>query len=258
MTIRKGFVTQTGMDLDEAIRRADEYGFDFVEVMMDGATHRGALEADADTLRDALDDAGVALMVHLPFSVDIGSPHEHVRHGSEEELRSCIETAASLGAEKAVMHASSEAWSAAWDDEDIRDRILQGVRELDGAAVDHGVEVCVENIPGGFFTIDDFPQLFRETEAAMCLDTGHARIDGLDGDDLGDFAAAHRDRISHVHVNDTRLDEDDHVPFGAGNYDFEPLFDELRDGWTGTLSLEVFTPTWDYIAVSKEQLDQLI
>ncbi|MDY6766289.1 MAG: sugar phosphate isomerase/epimerase family protein [Candidatus Nanohaloarchaea archaeon] len=255
--LRTGFVTQAGMDAADAIAKAEEFGFDFVEVMMDGRNHRERLETDV--LRQELDAADFALVVHLPFTVDIGSPHEHIRHGSEEELRSCIETAAAIGAEKAVMHASSEAWSTVWDGSEIRERILDGVREIDGAAVDHGVEVCVENVPGGFFTTGDFPQLFRATEASMCLDTGHARIDGMDGDDLGDFVAAHRDRISHVHVNDTRMDDnDDHVPFGAGNFDFEPLFDELRNGWTGTLSLEVFTPNWDYIAISKEQFDELI
>ncbi|MDY6761844.1 MAG: sugar phosphate isomerase/epimerase family protein [Candidatus Nanohaloarchaea archaeon] len=257
--IRKGFVTQVGMDAEEAIQKAGEFGFDYVEVMMDGENTREALEQRSDTIRTLLTDHDVALCVHLPFTVDIGSPHEHVRHGSMEEIRACIETAAALGVEKTVLHASSEAWSAAWPEDEIKDNILDGVREIDGAAVDHGVEICVENIPDGFFTVQDFPMLFDETDAAMTLDTGHARVDGMDGADVGEFVSAYGDRISHIHLNDTRKGyDDDHVPFGAGNFDFEPMFQHLRDGWTGTLSLEVFTPNWDYIAMSKEQLDEMI
>ncbi|MFB6295182.1 MAG: sugar phosphate isomerase/epimerase family protein [Candidatus Nanohaloarchaea archaeon] len=257
-SIRNGFVTQAGMDAEAAVQKAGEFGFYFVEVMMDGDNRREALAQRSDRLRTVLDEEDVSLFVHLPFTVDIGSPHEHVRHGSVEEIRACIETAAAIGVEKAVLHASSEAWSAVWGEEEMRRRILDGVRELDGAAVDHGVEICVENVPGGFFTVHDFPELFEETEAAMCLDTGHARIDGMDGDDLGTFVAEHADRISHVHLNDTRQERDEHVPFGAGNFDFEPVFQQLRDGWTGTLSLEVFTPNWDYIEMSKRQLDKMI
>ncbi|MFB6167060.1 MAG: TIM barrel protein, partial [Candidatus Nanohaloarchaea archaeon] len=110
--IRKGFVTQMGMDRYEAFEKAGEYGFDFVEIMMDGEDHRSNLQEDRDDIIDALEDNDLDLAVHLPFSVDIGSPHEHVRHGSIEEILTCIETAASLGAEKAVLHAGSR---GAWD-----------------------------------------------------------------------------------------------------------------------------------------------
>ncbi|MDY6773819.1 MAG: sugar phosphate isomerase/epimerase family protein, partial [Candidatus Nanohaloarchaea archaeon] len=236
--IRKGFVNQLGMEREEMFERAEGLGFDFVEVMMDGENHRERLGEDRAEVRSLLEDHDQQLMVHLPFSVDIGSPHEHVRHGSMEELRDCIEAAASLGAEKAVMHASSRgAWDAAWSEEEIQDLIVDAVRELDNDAVDHGVEVCVENVPEGFFTIHEFERLFDETEASMTLDTGHARIDGMDSTDIRKFVEEHRDRISHVHVNDSRFEEDDHVPFGSGNLDFEEIFSPLQNGWNGTLSL---------------------
>lgn len=255
--VRTGFVTQLGMALEEAVENASECGFDFVEVMMDGENHREDLDGRREEVLDLFEEAGIDRMVHLPFTVDIGSPNEHVRHGSMEEIRACIETAASLGVEKAVLHASSDAWSAAWEDEEIRDIILDSIRDIDGSAVDHGVEVCVENVPGGFFTTHDFPRLFDETEASMCLDTGHARIDGMDGEEMGVFVEDYRERISHVHLNDTRVDdEDSHLPFGAGNLDVEPVLAPLRTGWKGTLSLEVFTPSWDYIEMSRAQLEE--
>ncbi len=260
MSIRTGFVTQVGMELDEAIQQAGALDLDFLEIMMDGATRREALSERADDILAMADDADIALLVHLPFSLDIGSPHEHVRHGSLEELRTCIETAAGIGVEKAVLHASSEAWSGPWSREEIQDRILEGIREIDGSAVDHGIEVCVENIPGGFFATQDFHRVFDETDASVTLDTGHARIDGLDAADMAAMLREHGERVSHVHLNDTRdgVGTDEHLPFGAGDIDFDTLFEPLRDGWTGTLSLEVFTTNRDYIAMSKEQLDALL
>ncbi len=255
---RLGFVTQLGMDPHDAFHHARDMGADHVEIMMDGDTSREALAVDADDLVAAADDAGLDLLVHLPFSLDIGSPHEHVRDGSIEELRGCIETAAMIGAEKAVVHADSDAWDAAWDGDHVRDLIVDAVRDLDGSAADHAVELAVENIPGGFFTVHDFHRIFDETDAMMTLDTGHARMDGMESADIAAFLADHRDRITHLHLNDTRVAEDGHVPFGSGTLDFDAILDPVRTGWDGTLSLEVFTYDWDYIAYSMERLEDLL
>ncbi|MFB6167202.1 MAG: sugar phosphate isomerase/epimerase family protein, partial [Candidatus Nanohaloarchaea archaeon] len=164
-----------------------------------------------------------------------------------------------LGAEKAVLHAGSRgAWDAAWDEEEIQELIVEGVEEIDEAAADHGIEICAENVPGDFFTIRDFDGLFDDTRVSMTLDTGHARMEDMDSRDIAGFVEEHRDRISHFHVNDTRMPEDDHVPFGSGNLEFERIFAPLQHSWEGTLSLEILTWNWDYIEFSKRKLDEII
>jgi sugar phosphate isomerase/epimerase len=92
----------------------------------------------------------------------------------------------------------------------------------------------------------------------MTLDTGHARVSGLDSAEIASFVGEHADRISHFHLNDTRGPSDEHLPFGAGTIDFEVIFDALPDDWEGTMSLEVFTLDFDYIGASKERLDALL
>jgi sugar phosphate isomerase/epimerase len=254
MSIRRGFVTQVGMDYEEAFERADAFGLDFVELMMDGAHERTRL--DPDRVRESAGDLAIA--VHLPFTLDIASPFEHVREGAVRELRAAIETAVECGAEKGVVHASTDAWSPAWENEDLHEHLLASIRELDDFAREHDFEVCVENIPGDFFTSESFPWLFEETNANMTLDTGHARMNGLDADAMARLLNAHGERISHLHLNDTRRPEDEHLPFGAGTIDFERVFEPLRDDWTGTLSLEVFTLDWHYIETSVRRLDELL
>lgn len=256
--IRTGFVTQVGMTYDETIAYAGETGFDFVELMMDGDHARTRIDGQVDRFREQADAAGVDLLVHLPFKLDIGSPAPHVRQGALDELVACLETAAAIGAEKAVLHAASQAWDAVWTRDHIQEQILAAVRTLDDAAADAGVELCVENVPNEYFDVYDFPRLFDETGAAMTLDTGHARISGMDSADMQAFLADHRDRVSHLHLNDTRRPEDEHLPFGAGNLDFEQMLSPLQDGWNGTLSLEVLTDNMDYITESKQRLDRLL
>lgn len=256
---RTGFVTQLGMDREEAVSFAGDAGFDFVELMMDGDGRRDRLRERASDLRTAADSADLSFLVHLPFGgVDIGSPHEHIREGARREIAAAVDAAAEFGAEKAVLHASTNAWGPAWDESTLHRHLLSSVRGLDDHARERGVELCVENIPRGAFDTNDFPTLFEETDASMTLDTGHARMDGRDDGGIAALCREYGHRISHVHLNDTRVASDEHLPFGAGTIDFERMFDALGDEWAGTLSLEVFTDDYRYLRVSKDRLDELL
>ncbi|WP_101297828.1 sugar phosphate isomerase/epimerase family protein [Halegenticoccus soli] len=259
MNARTGFVTQIGMDPVEAAAFAADRGFDFVELMMEGGGERRKLEERGDEIRDALDERGLDLLVHLPFGgIDLGSPFEHVREGSIREVEAAVETAAGLGAEKGVLHPDTNAWSPAWDDDGLRDNVLSSVRELDARAADLGVEICAENLPRSLLRTHEMPRLLDETDASLTLDTGHARMDGRDSAGIAAFVERHADRVSHFHLNDTRVPQDEHLPFGAGDVDFAAIFEALPDGWDGTLSLEVFTYSYDYVAESKTRLDALL
>lgn len=253
-----GFVTQLDMELETAIEQAGELGFDHIEVMMDGPGIRTSLEDGKDSLEALLDDHGLTFMVHLPFKLDIGSPHDHVREGAITELEHCLDTASGMDAVKAVVHAESQAWLPAWEATEIQARILAAVRHLDGYAAGRGIDLCVENIPEGFFALHDFDLLFSETDAAMTLDTGHARVDGFTDEDMARFVADWTDRIDHVHINDVRQPQDEHLPFGAGSMDFETVLSPLQDDWQGSPSLEVFTPNYDYLRISREKLVEVL
>ena len=256
MDARTGFVTQLGMEYERAFEVAADLELDYVELMLDGANaHRNL---DPAAVRDAATARDLGLVVHLPFTLDVGSPHDHVREGSRRELEAAIDTAAAFDAEKAVVHAGSKAWQPAWDGEEIRTNVVETLADLWSFADEREVELCAENVPGGWFAIDDFDRLFTETDVSMTLDTGHARIDGLDSPEMAAFVADHADRISHFHLNDTRRPRDEHLPFGSGTIDFAEMFGALPDDWAGTLSLEVFTLEYDYLETSAEHLDDLL
>lgn len=241
--------------MSEAVDRGADAGFDFVELYMDGATERSRLDADAVATR--LDEADLDLVVHLPFAdLDLGSPRDRIREASIEELKACLRTAARAGTEKAVLHASTDATPPEWQSSDVLPRLFASVRELDGFAVDRDVELCVENLPDRLVSVHEGDELLDATDASLTFDTGHARVDGLAADEMATFLADRRDRVSHVHVNDSRTPADEHVPTGSGTVDFATAFEPLRDGWTGTMSLEVFTFDLDYLAFSKRKFDR--
>ncbi|USZ67819.1 sugar phosphate isomerase/epimerase [Halorussus salilacus] len=260
MSVRTGYVTQThtgAVSWREAVEQGERIGFDFVELYMDGSTERTAL--DAESVAEATDSAGLDLLVHLPFAdLDLGTPRDRVREAALDEHRACIDAAASMGAEKAVLHASSHASPPEWTFNDVRPHLLDSVRELDGYAADRDVAVCVENLPSVRFTVHDFETVFAETDAAMTFDTGHARVDGMDAEEMAAFLDDRGDRVSHVHVNDAREDRDEHVPTGSGTTDFETALAPLREGWDGTVSAEVYTFDFDYLALSARKLSEFL
>ncbi|NHN49054.1 sugar phosphate isomerase/epimerase [Halostella sp. JP-L12] len=259
MNVRRGFVSQVGMG-EELFDRAAAAGYDHVELMLDGDWSREALETAPERVADPLDEHGLDLLVHLPFGgFDVGSPHPKVREGSVAELAACIETAGELGAEKAVLHAESTAWKPVVGDDERIDLVVDSVRELIDVADDAGVEICAENIPRATPSIHQFDRLFEETEVSMTVDTGHARMDGVDAGGVASMVRERPERISHFHLNDTRVADDEHLPFGAGTIDFGRIFEALRGvGWEGTLSLEVFTLDYGYVAESLDRLDALL
>lgn len=260
MDASTGFVTQIGMDHEEAVATAAAHGYDFVEVMLDGEGARKRLAPRRDALRDALRARGVGCTVHLPFgSIDPGSPFDAVRSGSLAELEAHVDLAADLGATKATLHPTSRAWSPAYDDETIGDHIVESVRHLDEYAADRDVEIVAENVPHGRFDTNRIAELLDRTEVSMCLDTGHARIDGRDDGGIAALIDDHADRISHVHLNDVRgAAADEHLPIGAGFVDFERLLGAFPSDWAGSLSAEVFTHDADYLGHSAERVADLL
>lgn len=255
MPIDRGFVTDASVPLEDSIAAAGDIGLDYVEIMMHGTGHREALAAAGPALATALEDNDLECLVHLPFTgIDVGSPHPHVRHGAIDEFEACLEAAAGVGARKAVLHPTSRARNHA----DRRRFMAAGVQGVVDAGREHDVEICAENMFGSYVTVREFGDVFADTDASMTFDTGHARIEGYDAEDMADFLDTHRDRVSHVHLNDTHGASDDHLPFGAGTLDFATALAPLLDGgWDGTLSLEIATRSLEYVEFSAAKLDEL-
>jgi len=251
-----GFVTQThtgAVTPLESIQWAAELEYDFVELYMDGRSERTGLDREAITA--ALSEAQIDCLVHLPFvDLDLGTPRNKLREASIRELRACLDVAAGLGAQKAVLHASTHATEPEWSERTTKPRILASVRELEAYASAHGIELCVENLPEDAYSIHTIDEILAETDASLTIDTGHARVSGLSADETAEFLDSHRERVSHIHINDARQARDEHVPIGSGTTDFETILEPLAD-WEGTLSIEAYTFDKDYMRLSKEKLD---
>lgn len=81
----------------------------------------------------------------------------------------------------------------------------------------------------------------------------------MDEAGMAAFLREHADRVSHLHLVDTRGGDDEHLPVGMGRIDFARVFDALADAdWRGTATLEVGTEDYDTIALGKRHVDELL
>lgn len=254
-----GFTLGLEMSFDEGVRWAADEGFDFVELLLDGRYARERITDRVDSMRETLLEAGIGVVVHLPFSVDPGSPFTPVREGAVDELVAGMDLAIRLGAERVVFHPSSDAWERGWDADERREFVHAGLDDLIPAAHERGLEPCVENVVSSYYDARRFPELLeRYPEASMTFDTSHALLAGMDGTEMGEFCRTHAERIGHLHLVDTRNDRDEHLPVGMGRLDFEPVFAGLADAdWSGTATLEIATLDYETIALGKRHVERL-
>ncbi len=221
-----------GVDLDQIAASAT--AFDFVELGI-GAGSLPPETIDADRLADGL--GGRDLLVHLPYSQPLTSYAGEINDAIVDYQRRLLETASDLGAEKAVLHATS----ADRDDVAFREVAAAQLRRVADAGRDAGVEVVVENVghQHAGLQLSILGEIADETDTPICFDVGHAYMEG-GNDAIRRFLRSHGDRISHLHLHDVRRRGDTHIPIGAGEVDYDVVSAELS-GFDGTAALEVFT-----------------
>lgn len=221
-----------GDDVDRLAAASDR--FDFYELGIGEPTLVPG-EIDPDRLGRAL--GGRDLLVHLPYSQLLTSYVPEVNDAIVAYQRRLLESVGDLGAEKAVLHATS----ADRDDVDFRDVAADQLRRVADAGREAGVEVVVENVGHQHrgLQLSVLGEIARETGTPICFDVGHAYMEG-GNEAVTRFLRSHGDRISHLHCHDVRRRGDTHLPVGAGELDYEGLSDAI-DGFDGTVALEVFT-----------------
>ena len=254
-----GFTLGLGMAFEPTVEWAAGEGFSFVELLLDGPYARERIDDRVGEMRASLEAAGVGVVVHLPFAADPGSPFGPVREGAVAELVAGMDLAADLGAETVVFHPSSDAWERGWTGAERRGFVHEALDELVPAALERGLEPCLENVVSSYYVASAFPELLeRYPDASMTFDTSHARLAGLSEAEMAAFCRTHGDRIEHLHIADTRRG-DEHLPAGMGQIDFETVLAGLAAvGWAGTATLEVGTEDYDTIALGKQHIVSLL
>ncbi|MCH2101086.1 MAG: sugar phosphate isomerase/epimerase [Planctomycetes bacterium] len=201
-------------------------------------------------LRKRLGDLGLrAGSVHLPFYpsvpelLDAGEkwslidPDPRQRAIALDGVRAGMQAAADLGAEHAVLHLGwqRDSWT-----QNEHGWAREAVHSLLSEPPANGVQLCLENIISSGTRAAALMQLLDEVDpegrAGICLDLGHAHVDG---GVLAELECA-APRLCHLHLHDNDGQCDAHLPPGSGTIPWPLVLAQLEAaGFDGYGALEI-------------------
>jgi sugar phosphate isomerase/epimerase len=243
--LRIGYNTSglTGPRLENAIPLLVAIGYESVALtlepdLLDPPDPRGAA-ACVEKLQALLTPTALAVTIETGsrFMLDPHRKHQPTmvsadpagRRRRVDFLRAAIDVAAEVRAESVSL------WSGTPDDgADFDAAFARLVAEL-AAVLDHaearGVRIAFEPEPG--MLIDTMARFDRLREAlphprlGLTLDLGHVHClgDGEPADRIRQYAEI----LWNIHIEDMRRGVHEHLPFGRGEMDFEPIFSAFDD-----------------------------
>jgi L-ribulose-5-phosphate 3-epimerase len=178
------------------------------------------------------------------------------RQRRREFLRRAVDVAAELRADAVSF------WSGTLDappTPDLMDRLAEQCNYLCDYAAPK-VRLAFEPEPGMFIdTMAKFEELYRRVDHGafgLTLDVGHLHCQG----ELPIAEHIHRwkDRLWNLHIEDMRRGVHDHLMFGAGEMDFPPIFQSLREiGYEGGMHVELSRHSHDAVNTATRALEFL-
>ena len=200
-------------------------------------------DGGAPALKAAAAEAGVDIVIHAPYALNVASTNNRIRIPSRKLLQQTVDEAAAVGAIGVVVHGGHVT-----ADDDPAVGFVNWRKAIDGLKLP--VPIFIENTAGGnnamarqfeaiemlWAAIADSPNI---DQVGFCLDTCHAHAAGLELDGLVGRIKAVTGRIDVVHCNDSRdlagSGADRHANLGQGQIDPDLLLQVVRDAAAPTV-----------------------
>ena len=197
--------------------------------------------------KSALASAGVSVsQIHGPWRWPPMDATLANRAERMEKMKKSIAITAALGAKYWVVHPLmpfDTQDKTIGKEKETREINLAFWRELLPCAKEHGVVICLENMPMLNFSLAtpedilDFVREIDDESFAVCLDTGHVAV--FDELRVADEVRRLGSYIKVLHVHDNLGDKDAHLCPGLGRTDWQSFSCALGEiGFAGVLSLE--------------------
>lgn len=264
-----GAMNDPSKDIVEEVRSIALLGFDYIDLTVEGprASARDIMGKLKD-LRDEISSLDLGIVGHTAWFLELAHPYERVRRAFVEEALEALDILAKLGVEKVTFHPFLLA-SSLYRRQPYRSKLLEylisSLREVSIRAYDNGMKVMVENMDGGrMWRIDEYARIISEADVYFHLDVAHANLD-VESLNLRSFLDRFKpgDKLLHIHISDNLGGSaskgwDLHLPIGVGSIDWDEVFRTLKDyGYSGTITLEVFSKDRDYLRMSLDKVRNL-
>ncbi|GEM49864.1 sugar phosphate isomerase/epimerase family protein [Deinococcus cellulosilyticus] len=223
------------LDLDEAFRLAVELQLDFVELAYDLQEILPSSQPVQKVL-ELKKATGVGVTVHLPYlELNLASLFEGVRKVSVERMQQAFEYTASVDALNSVLHGGRIPERHPLIVQAAKGQLLKSLEVLKGPAIPVTLENTHINPLEFLKGKDELEEMSRFAGFGVCLDVGHALIEGGEEQIEAYWELSH---ITHLHLQDSLGLEDDHFALGRGKINWQNQKKHL-EGFSGTVCLEI-------------------
>jgi len=137
------------------------------------------------------------------------------------------------------------------------ERLVQGCLRLCDYAAERNVRLAFEPEPGMFIdTMARFAELREKVEHplfGLTIDIGHLHC--LGETPIADHQRRWRKLLWNVHIEDMRRGVHEHLPFGEGEINFQPVFQALKEvGYAGGIHVELSRHSHDAVETARRAL----
>jgi L-ribulose-5-phosphate 3-epimerase len=257
--------------LTDALRILGEIGYQSVAITLDHHA-LNPFEADPqpylDEVRSLLQEHNLRCVIETGarFLLDPYRKHQPTLLDPDPDERShrfgmllrAIGFAQALGADAVSF------WSGTPPDDEPSEahwqRLIDSCKRLAEYAAKRNVRLAFEPEPGMLVaTMGDFRRLHEAVNSphfGLTLDVGHLHC--LGEGPIPEVIRRWRQVLWNIHVEDMRRGVHDHLMFGEGEMEFEPIAQALRDiNYEGGVHVELSRHSYDAVAIAQRAYDFL-
>jgi sugar phosphate isomerase/epimerase len=234
------------------LRDVSAAGFDGIELFATRTHFDYHSDPAVADLQGWLADARIVLdSVHAPVGdsyaggrwgalLNLASPDRERRSAALDESTRALHIARRLPFQTLVVHAGLPRTQLPAPGDNSRDGARRSIEALAAAAGPLGVTIAVELMTNELSTAGSLVHFVEDVldagAASICLDLGHAHLDG----DLVDAIETVSEHIALVHAHDNRGRNDDHLMPFDGTIDWPAAMTAMQKvGYDGPVILEI-------------------
>jgi sugar phosphate isomerase/epimerase len=240
-----GLITNPSNDILCEINKAHQFGFDFVELAIEGPEgNPKIIDKNKSEIIKILRKFNQKTIAHTAYWIDLCSDYEYVRQGWILEIMREIRTARKIGIDLIKVHANLNGMFYGNKRQTLLDNMIKSLREVIRYAERSNARIMLENVPisNGIHNVYEFKYIIDNVNSLLVhLDIPHAFTSGGMKSVL-DYISIFKDRIVHIHWHDNHGMKDEHLAIGEGLVDHRKAVKALKDiNYDGTITLEVFS-----------------
>lgn len=216
--------------IEEFLNFASEVKVEVVEIKLDRMELLSFLHSPSSSKKDKvkklLDCHDFKYSVHAPYiGVNLASLNPSIRKASEKLIAKTVDFAHEINAELVVTHVGrlSKDYPIEFVEKSMNNAITS-LRRVKKRSEDFGLILTIENdhkaedyVLAG--DVQQIAYLINKIDCKLTFDVGHANTFG----NLEEYARVFSEYIVNIHLHDNNGQEDNHLPLGRGNVNFEEI-----------------------------------